>query len=213
MSDWSEQGDAGEDGKRYLRVIDYKTGHMGLSYEDLYHGLKLQLPLYLAAAAAADALSAPDEAVIPAGMYYLPVKEPSLSEGVSAEDVERKLLDALRLQGITLKETEIIRISAGSAVGIAEGKQTPTKVAARDELEGILKHAVERSKQTAEEILSGEIKASPFWRRREVYACRFCDYGALCRFDTALDGCAYRGIGKMKSGEFYERVKADGMDG
>lgn len=97
-------------GTRFFRVIDYKTGSAEFSYTDLYYGLKLQLPLYLAAVAAADDAA---HRALPAGFYYLPVKTPVLEEGLSGEALLKEVQKAFRLRGVSLKNAELLEAGGG----------------------------------------------------------------------------------------------------
>ena len=64
IDEWAEGG--------YLRVIDYKRGGRALALDEVYHGLSLQLPVYLAA-------SMKKRREGSAGVYYF-----NLGEGVLA---------------------------------------------------------------------------------------------------------------------------------
>ncbi|MFO7247010.1 MAG: PD-(D/E)XK nuclease family protein, partial [Bacillota bacterium] len=67
------------DGETWVRVVDYKSSYRSLSLDEIYHGLSLQLPAYLAVAAAAAPrwLGRPAH---PAGAYYQPLVEPVVDE-------------------------------------------------------------------------------------------------------------------------------------
>ena len=109
------------EGKRFLRVIDYKTGTSRFDFTDLYYGLKLQLPLYLAAATAADDAVRRAE---PAGFYYLPVKTPVLDEELSGEALLEAVQKTFRLSGISLQEARLIEAGGGAAVIPEKGAGT-----------------------------------------------------------------------------------------
>ncbi|MEG3070957.1 MAG: PD-(D/E)XK nuclease family protein [Candidatus Syntrophopropionicum ammoniitolerans] len=65
----------GEEGC-YLRIIDYKTGGSKVNLQDIYHGLKLQLPAYLNVALCyAGELLGADQA-LPGAMLYFPIADP-----------------------------------------------------------------------------------------------------------------------------------------
>lgn len=58
------------DGKKYIRIIDYKTGMTTLELDKLYHGLNMQLLVYLLA------LTGEIENAFPAAVLYSHIKEP-----------------------------------------------------------------------------------------------------------------------------------------
>ena len=58
------------EGKKYLRIVDYKTGVTTLEFDKLYHGLNMQLLIYLLA------LTNELEGAEPAAVMYSHIKEP-----------------------------------------------------------------------------------------------------------------------------------------
>ena len=54
----------------YVKVTDYKTGMKSFDITALYHGLQMQLPVYLNAALAVEKRKYPDKEIIPAGIFY-----------------------------------------------------------------------------------------------------------------------------------------------
>lgn len=196
-----------ENGTRYLRVVDYKTGNTDFRYEELYHGLKLQLPLYI------NAVLAADRAAKAAGMYYLPVKEPSVPEKKdmgNKEALERELYKELRLSGITLADANIIEVSAGDD---AIKRQTANAgLAQAGQMQEIMDYALHKSALTAQNALEGNAAATPYRKSKQENACARCDYSALCQFDTSLAGCAYRHISSMKADEFFKRIHGGASD-
>ena len=62
----------GSDGCRYVRVIDYKTGHKSFRLPDVLLGLNMQMLVYLAAL-----VESGQE--LPAGVLYMPAREGVLS--------------------------------------------------------------------------------------------------------------------------------------
>ena len=57
--------------KVYVKVIDYKTGNTSFDLVYLYHGLQLQLMIYLDGALRVEQKKYPDKEIIPAGVFLL----------------------------------------------------------------------------------------------------------------------------------------------
>ena len=73
--------------KVYVKVIDYKTGNTSFDLVYLYHGLQLQLMIYLDGALRVEQKKYPDKEIIPAGVFYYNIKDPMIQEKIDA-DVE-----------------------------------------------------------------------------------------------------------------------------
>ncbi len=194
-----------EAGERFIRIIDYKTGSSDFSYTDLYYGLKLQLPLYLAAAAAADEAASK---VSGAGFYYLPVKSASLKAGTSEEDLMAAVMKSFRLKGISLNEGELFELQGGDAVLPKKG----TGVLSKDAFSVVTDYARRRAERTAEALGSGRAETRPYRRSKQDTACSRCDYASLCAFDPAFSGCRYRSVRPIKAETFFEEASHDKMD-
>ena len=61
-------------GRLYVRVMDYKTGHKSFDLTDVWHGLNLQMLLYLFTLEE-KGMPGVDRPVVPAGVLYLPARE------------------------------------------------------------------------------------------------------------------------------------------
>ena len=97
--------------KLYVKIIDYKSGNTGFELLSLYHGLKLQLVVYMNAAMELFAKQNPAKEVVPAGMFYYHIDDPMV-EGTgseSEEEIRRKILENLRLDGVVNTEDDIYR--------------------------------------------------------------------------------------------------------
>lgn len=197
-----------EDGKRLLRVVDYKTGSRAFNYGDVADGLLLQLPVYLAAVSAA-------EGDAPAGMFYQPVHDPVAEEGK-----EEKAAAELRLNGVLLYQEGAVeateRALSGSSqvvAGLMRKKDDTLKENPRlltnEQMELLLRFAMRRAAEIASELLSGRAEAAPV-KQGQGTACAYCDYKSVCRFDTRLPGCRVRQVKKRSQQEFFRALAHNG---
>ncbi len=74
-----------ENNRVYVKVIDYKTGNTSFDLLALYHGLQLQLMVYLDGALQVEKRKYPDREIVPAGVFYYNVKDPMIQEKIHAD--------------------------------------------------------------------------------------------------------------------------------
>lgn len=74
----------------YIKIVDYKSGKKKLEINDVYNGLQLQLVLYMEAAIELIKKRYPDKNIIPAGLFYYSIDNPTIND----EDInlEKELL-------------------------------------------------------------------------------------------------------------------------
>ena len=163
--------------------MDYKTGSADFDYTALYHGLKLQLPLYAAAIAAAE------RGARAAGMYYMQVQDPVVDkEG----QLEKEIMKAFRLSGLTLSEPSVVAATAGDDPDNAVISTRGAKgIVDEAELMGVMDYAKQKSADTLRRIYDGEADVSParMGGINGTDICKTCESRSVCGFDTKLPGC------------------------
>ena len=82
----------------------------------MYHGLQLQLIVYLNAALELEEKNHPGKHAEPAGMFYYHVKDPLVDgkPGDEEEEIERKLLEKLKVDGLVQAEEKILKDRIGN---------------------------------------------------------------------------------------------------
>ena len=193
----------GDDGA-YLRVIDYKSARKEIDPTRLYHGLQLQLMLYLQAAAQGLKGNA-------AGAFYFRVNDPL----VEAEDVkaaaEAAIAKTLQLKGVVLSEVDVVEAmdAEGTAIGPIFNKNGTVKDKAnaysREEMQLLLEHTRQTAADLADGIRAGDISVSPA-ETKGWNACQWCEYSAVCGFDPAMPHCTKRVLPQLTRQDLLDRM-------
>ena len=204
-----------KDGKLYLRVVDYKSGKKAFDLSDVYHGLNIQMLLYLFA------LQREGEAffgreVVPAGVLYLPARDVLVGAPRSVDaDRVRELLDKeLRRSGMVLSQPEVLRamehaalesprflpLSLGRDGGVAKG------VATAEELGRLGRYVDKLLERIARELRSGNIDADPCGRGENDSACTYCEFASACHFMETDESDHMELIRPVKPEEFWRHV-------
>ncbi len=206
-----------KDGKRYLRVVDYKTGKKAFDFADVEDGRGLQMLLYLfTLAKEGQGLFGPEE-VVPAGVLYVPARNPVVDgdRAMTDADVERAQSRQLRRQGLVLDDADVIAAMERKGEdgfrflpldGKGEALVTPERMELLDE------YIAQALNKAAGELAAGDIDADPFWRDAAHNACRWCDYQAACHFE---EGCGDRARYRrgVKAAEFWNWLAKKDLSG
>ena len=115
-------------GKKYLRVVDYKSGKKKFDLVKLYNGLQIQLAVYMNEAGAI-AGAGPEEngadretmreaadsrtgkTAETAGIYYYNIDDPILEGTTGSTDTEERIVSELKLKGPTSDDKVSLRLS------------------------------------------------------------------------------------------------------
>lgn len=216
-----------EDAKNcYVKIMDYKSGNMQLDLNKVYHGLQMQLGLYLDAMITELEKEKPDKKIIPAAMLYYHVTNPVVERsGNYTDEIMKKLCP----DGLINRDEEVLKYldsellpSAGAyakAAGLREkvnGKYLPVRtkvggvlydsdslVAEKnfEQLRAYLKKQVEAFKT---EIQNGNANANPYKYKQE-HACKYCKFKAVCSFEE-LSGKEERKIRDFEAGVVWGEI-------
>ncbi len=178
-----------------VRVIDYKTGNIDSSPAKYYQGVKLQLPLYLSAAAKGKRA---------AGAYYFPA---SLEYRDAVDGV-------FRLQGFMDGSDEVVRASdltvqpkekSGFVDAYYQGRRIESAMSPQD-----FSDFIEYSRMVADggarEMLGGNVTPSP-----AEGVCKYCKAGGSCGAALGKDA-AERKVKSVKCSEIARIVRKEKGD-
>lgn len=204
--------DVAEDGegRRYVRVIDYKSSGRPFRLDALVYGIDLQLGVY--AAVAARAL----EGAQLAGCLYQPVVDPVVSRKHPGPGSDEEWLRELKAAGLIVDAWGVPRMMDREAAGPSPllpleftrdgslGKRS--SVAPPERMEKLVAYAARIASLLARRALDGETAIAPYQLSGET-PCRHCPYKPVCQFDPLVEGNAYRTLRPLKKEEAWSEIE------
>ena len=208
-----------DDGTRYVKIIDYKTGSTAFDTGKLYYGLQLQLVLYLNAAMENEQRKHPEERTEPAGIFYYHIDDPVVDVD-EPEKVPAKILEKLRPDGRCRAEKQVLQLLDRELVrtgGVSEvipvrlnKDGTPSKTSSTadgEEFRLFSAYAGEKTKELGRRILQGETAAHPVLYGNED-ACAWCAFHAVCGFDEKIPGYTHLRCLKKDADELRKDMRS-----
>ena len=203
-----------EDEDVLIRIVDYKSGDRDLNLSDAYHGLQLQLLLYLDAATAIYEEKTGKE-VIPGGIFYYRFQDP-FYRGDRFE--EGKYWQQFRMKGYANSSKEILeKLEDGSegffSMALQRKKDGNFKSGAHvmtsEEFRDMRRHIVNTAKSLAGKIYSGEIFPNPYRKKNKTEGCQYCRYNSVCGFGTGLYKDYYRQLREFSAEEVLQMIQEE----
>lgn len=203
----------------YVKVIDYKTGSKSFDVTALYHGLQLQLMVYMDAALQLEQKKHPEKEILPAGVFYYRIQDPLIDRPKEGEEQE-SILKELKPDGMISLEKEVLghldhcMVGESSVIPVKYNKNgslsKSSKAASAQDFYLMMKYAVNKVEEIRQKILSGDVKVNPYRRGTET-SCDYCSYRQICGFDTKMEGYRYREIEAMSVDKVIQAMKGEGQ--
>lgn len=184
----------------WLRIVDYKTGRQTFDEAEVYHGLDLQMLIYLLAATIGLKEDSGGQEIQPAGIMYSHISfvKPSLDEEkVRQLENEGELENALILErakaykpdgmslgeeildGMNTDHNGVFTIFRLTSKGAVHGSSA-AKPVEKEKLIAMEQFAMKKVVQMAQGLKAGNIEASPL-QTKSGLACAYCGYRSMCR--------------------------------
>lgn len=207
------------DGHTYVRVVDYKTGAKKFDLNELYYGLQMQLLVYL------DALIKNSKYILekqvrPGAVLYFKIDDPIIKskKEMTTEEVEREVLENLKMKGLVLKDARVVRamdkdIDGYSLVIPAAFKKdgdfkANSSVVTEEEFDLLREYVNDKMISLCEDMLSGEIKIEPVKHSNRTQ-CEYCDFSSICQFDTGIKDNKYKTIINKSQSEIWDNIRKE----
>lgn len=206
----------------YVKIVDYKSGDKHFDLVALYHGLQLQLVVYMNAALELQRKKHPGKIVEPAALLYYHVTDPVIetSKELSQEEIGDKIVEKLRQAGVVNSSPDVIELldqelTGKSQVVPVELKKdgslgSRSKALDGESLATVSSFVNQKIKETGQKILNGEIGIHPY-ENGDRSACTFCEFKGVCGFDESLKGYKKRNLGGMTGEEALEAIAREVM--
>lgn len=172
-----------ENGKTWLRVLDYKTGSKEFLLEDVRSGLNCQMLIYLFTLTRNG--QAAFENPAPAGVLYLMADPAPTRE--SREKAARGL--EYQVEGLVLQDPAVLHAMDQDATGLFvpvkfDKAGNPKLSEALASLESLAELQTELDGlvvRMAQQLYEGEVAAEPLAKgKRKEHHCQYCDYRSVC---------------------------------
>ncbi len=204
------------EGRLFVRVIDYKTGKTTFDHTKVYHGLGMQMLLYLFAVCS-NGQRLKSEPLYPAGVLYFParVERESLKNRRDYLEQLGKPAKPPKRSGLIYFNEDIMdamdpsfKYSRLPCTCSTTGKIIRGSFATQEQFTYLRKHVVRKVKELADDLYSGAITPEPYYVDESVNGCSYCPYGDICRNKSVI-----RPIETLKAEEFWQLLEGRGQDG
>ncbi len=197
--------DEGElEGRKYIRVIDYKGRARPLDLLELYNGINLQLSVYLLVIIENSNFLWNIDTIYPAGMLYFGIRSPLVTTTgpLSLQEARKMLRNTMKMEGYILEDEEVFNSMTGGREDLLKQKYSKNKgrftsnsrVLDIEEFDTLLKYTEEKIREVGNEICQGEFDILPY-KAGTSTPCGFCPYHPVCQFDPRFSANNYRRIG------------------
>lgn len=203
--------------KKYIRIIDYKTGKQEFSLNNVINGLDIQMCLYLLAIEKNG--KARYGETIPAGVLYLQSRHgvSSMGDGRNRSEVEieKTKMESGKLSGMILDDETVLK-----GMGVGElGDYLPVKINRYGKITGDMYSAEQfykLSKKIDDIIKSmglslhkGDVPVYPYGKEDKSKACKYCEYFSVCGFEN---GDTVRNIEQLNHQQVLKELEEESHD-
>ncbi|MFI3201109.1 MAG: helicase-exonuclease AddAB subunit AddB [Eubacteriales bacterium] len=208
-----------EEKQVYVKVIDYKSSQHTFDVVALYHGLQLQLVVYMNAATSYIQEQYPKKEVEPAAILYYHVNDPLIDlkgENYSEEKIAESIREKLQMKGLVNADLEVIekldgsKVAKSDVVPVAFNKdgsfKSSSSVMSKEHMKLISEYVTHRISRIGQSIVSGDIEVNPY-EMGDRSSCTYCKYGAVCKYDGKIEGYGMRRLGLDEAEDVLERIE------
>ena len=175
-----------DEGTRYVRVVDYKSGTKKFQLSDIMYGLNLQMLIYLFALTKSDS----EYSGVASGVLYMHSARSiyNMDRNAGADEISKKDNDEFKMQGLVLNDDAhqlAQRMEHELKGNFIPAKMSNANVVVGNVVSlgdiGILSRKIDSLiASMGNNLLSGNIIQNPVNGTNHDRTCDYCDYKAVC---------------------------------
>lgn len=210
-----------KNGRRFARVVDYKSGGQSFSFTEMYYGLKLQMLLYLLSICENGSGSL--KHALPGGVLYFPAKDAAMAVERNEKDVESQRRKKYKMTGLVLEDKDCIYGMEQPQIKVTKGKEqkmvmgqyipvkstangwhaTHSKLVNEQQMNLIFRHIRQLMTDMAGNLSHGRIEALPVGTKTDQ-PCTYCEFRSICQHQ---DKDAKTILTSLKKEDCFENLK------
>ena len=212
-----------DEGRLFVKVLDYKSGNTVFDLVKLYYGTQLQLAVYMDAVMEQKKEALKHVSVEPGGMLYYHIDDPVIDlkdvnpgTELSEEEINQMILKKLKPDGLINSDEKAYRgmdrdfEKSSDVIPVTLKKdQTPaasSKVASAEEFDVITRFAREKLREIGREIYDGNVAVNPI-KNKKTDSCAYCDFQAICRYDSRIPGFSERSFNGDNKEDVLDKMR------
>ena len=204
-------------GQALFSIVDYKSGNSSIKFQEVFHGLSMQLLAYMLVLRENNA----GQKLTPIGAFYQRVtrslasaKHPSeVADPASDEFMLRQQPRGIFHAGHLSHFDQQLQGGASLAVNAYVtkdnqlGKRETSDAADPQEIEQLLDFVKQKIADLADDLMAGVIAVTPY-RLGTVTPCARCDFRSVCRFEVGIN--RYHNLEPMKRSDVMQAIAGEG---
>lgn len=204
-----------DNGKAYVRIVDYKTGGKDFKLSDVFDGLNMQMLIYLMCIWVNANERYGD--IVPAGILYIPANNSGdkLSRRADESAVAAQKLKNGRMNGMILEDLTVLQGMERNCEGRFINAYVDKKGVMKGtflSLNGFMqlhKKIDSMLHDMGIKLHTGEISALPLVESEDKSPCIYCDYKDICRRSEADEKRKPLGISHAAAAELLKGSEDD----
>ena len=182
-----------DDENKYLKIIDYKSGKQKFDFAKIFHGLQMQLIIYMNAMMELYEKKT-GKRVYPAGMFYFHMDDPIVNVEHENE-VEDKILKDLKMSGVVNEDFQLIdhMEHTGSEGYLTlpvratkNGYDKRSSVLNTTQLFNLGRIVEKKMTELGNSLMHGDISIKPYdYEGRKP--CEYCEFKNICAYEDGVD--------------------------
>ena len=197
---------------RAVRIIDYKSSGHKLDLDECYHGLSMQLPIYMGVVLEKLKDKYPKATLHPSAMLYYEMANKYLETSGNDAFVGESRIKLNKMEGLLSSDPEDLAAN-DNTVGLDEGQVRESSIVpygikqdgdllasanaiSRDDIYTVIDYAKLSASKTAKNIIDGNFEPSPARLGTYIDACKYCSFKSVCHFNENEPGFQARNLPK-----------------
>ncbi len=196
-------------GENYVSVLDYKKSSKDIDFNEVYDGLSTQTLIYMSAARKTFSMK-------PAGMLYFTFNNDVYKKNIFEEISNQDKMNKFKLGGYVLKDEAVIKAyeseftKKSSILSVSKNYNGEfsknSKILETNDMETVLEYVEKKATMTCEDMISGNISATPF-KYDNKQGCTYCKYRGICKFNPDVHKDSYKTVEKKDDSDIIELMK------